>query len=131
MPGELGLKVLEDSGVLVIVATGRRDVRAGEEGLAKFLDFYKDCEADRILYDLRPTVCATEPGVLMDRAIRAVSVLRPSRVAILATDLESTIARIYRKAIADAGHDCAIFTSVAEAQVWLDWSMESEALPLV
>ena len=123
----MGVKVLEDHDLIVIVVSGVRDEAVGERGIAEFARIYPMLKGDKILMDLRAAINATEPGAMMRRALEAGRVLRPSRVAILTHDPEDMIARIYRKAAAEAGHEALIFTDLDEARVWLDWRLDADS----
>ncbi|MFW6412964.1 MAG: hypothetical protein ACOC0V_02410 [Oceanicaulis sp.] len=121
---------LKAQGVIVVVVRGLRDDAVGRRSVDAFFEFYENTTSTRVLFDLRQAQAATEPGYMMARAVRVAQGLRPSRVAILATDLEDMMSRVYRKASSDAGHETGLFLSLEEAEAWLSTPSEGDELYL-
>ncbi|MGX6648239.1 hypothetical protein ACWCOP_09895 [Maricaulaceae bacterium MS644] len=117
-------------GVLIMVVSGARDQKAGQCGYDAFKAHLERAGTRRILMDTRLATNADQPQWLMDRARTFGAATPPCRVAILARALDGEFARIYRRALADTGHDAQVFTSSSEAEAWLSSEFEGERLYL-
>lgn len=119
------------SGVLIMVIGGERDQQAGVSGYEAFKVQLEKAGTRRVLMDTRLATNTDEPEWLMDRARTFGAATPACQVAILARDLDGEFARIYRRALADTGHDAQVFAAVAEAEAWLATEHEADRLYLV
>ncbi|MFP4519669.1 MAG: hypothetical protein ACLFQ5_09445 [Oceanicaulis sp.] len=119
------------SGVIVMVLSGARDEAVARRGYEAFRARREETGARRVLFDVRLANTVARPEDLMDRARRFGAATPPCQVAILARALDGKFARIYRRALADTGHDVQVFTDVKEAEAWLSTPTEADRLYLV
>lgn len=117
-------------GVLMMVLGGVRDRAVAEAGYAAFRERFDAAGVRRVLFDTRLARTACPPEELMERARRFGAATPACRVAILASDLDQEFARLYRRGLADTGHEVQVFVSLAEARAWLASPTDSDALYL-
>lgn len=118
------------SGVLVAVLGGVRDARVAECGYTAFRERLEGAGVRRVLLDVRLAKNAEKPELLMQRARRFGAATPPCQVAILARALDGEFARIYRRALAETGHEVQVFAEVREAEAWLSTSADADRLYL-
>ncbi|MGJ3232633.1 MAG: hypothetical protein ACFE0P_12645 [Oceanicaulis sp.] len=122
------IRVVDD--VLVMVLGGVRGQAEAECGFAAFKARLDRSGVRNVLFDTRLAKNADKPEQLMMRARTFGAATPPCRVAILARALDGEFARIYRRALADTGHEAQIFTEVSEARAWLSTQVEADSLYL-
>jgi hypothetical protein len=114
------LVTLSPCGNLIIVAVaGVRDDAAARASTAEVLALRDTSRVDRIVFDAREGLMPIKPEALMARAIDSGRRLAPSRIAILSNELDDTYARLWRKGLAETGHDSMVFTDAAAAEAWV------------
>lgn len=116
--------------VLVMVMSGTRDEADAEAGFQAFRRHLTEAGVRRVLLDVRRASAPAEPEFLMARARRFAGAVPPCRVALFVRDLDGEFARIYRRAIAETGHEVQIFTDALEAEAWLHSTTDADALYL-
>lgn len=118
-------------GVLVMVLGGVRDRGDAVCGYHQFRTHLDRAGTRRVLFDVRLATNAEKPEQLMMRAREFGAATPPCQVAILARALDGEFARIYRRALAETGHDVQVFADIKEAEAWLSTPAEADRLYLI
>lgn len=119
-----------DRDMITVAVQGSRTAEAASEAIGEIIAFRASSGAERILFDTVSAQLPVPPEALMARALDCGERLKTSKVAILAEDEDCTYARLWRKGLADTGHEAIVFTDREAAESWLLTRVEADALYL-
>lgn len=115
---------------LIISVAGERSDEAARASNADAIEARRTSGIDRVLFDTCSAILPVKPAALVARALDLGAKLPRSRVAILANAEDDTYARLWRKGLAETGHDAIVFTQICAAEAWLHTSEDAEAVYL-
>lgn len=117
-----------DRSIVIVAVAGARDSSTYAEGTPQFLEFFLAQPARKVLFDARIAFAALDSARAIELAEACARQMPPSRVAIVARELECAYARIWRRALAMTGHEALVFRRVAEAEAWLRSEADEDTL---
>ncbi|MGY6532229.1 hypothetical protein [Glycocaulis sp.] len=117
-----------DRSIVIVAVSGARNGETYAEGLPDFLKFYLAQPARCVLFDAVNAHCAIESTDAIAMAEACGRQMPPSRVAIVGRDYSCAYSRLWRRALCLTGHDAMVFTSVAQAEVWLRTDVDADTL---
>lgn len=108
-----------DGRFIIVAVSGVRDGAAARVATTEVIAVRAKTGVDRILFDTRDGILLVKPDELVARAIECGRELAMSRIALLSETLDDTYARLWRKGLAETGHQAIVFTDVSAAEAWL------------
>lgn len=114
----------------IVAVAGVRSDEAARGSSADVLEMSLTTGLDRIIFDTRSAILPIKPAALVARALDFGAKLPRSRIAIVADTCDDTFARLWRKGLAETGHDAIVFTDASAAQAWLLNQADAETVYL-
>lgn len=129
MPGHI-VNLSAERDLITVAVQGPRTADAAHDAIGEAIALRAQSGVERILFNTVSAELPVPPEALMARALDCGERLETSKVAILAQDEDSTYARLWRKGLADTGHESIVFTDMEAAKSWLFIQVEADALYL-
>jgi hypothetical protein len=114
--------------VVIVAVAGLRSPEEAEACGEDFLRFYSEHPTGLVLFDTTLARSTASPERMFHWTFSLARACPTTRAAVIARAPDCAFARLWRRALTEAGHEAAMFRNADEAEAWLLSPVEADTL---